>query len=224
MEATLGTRSEPVAKPPKLETLETLRLSPGYSALGPPYIELRDPSQLPDPYPIAFNPDVAALIGLDPAEAARPEFLKLSAGNARFGAVESFAAVYAGHQFGSFVPQLGDGRAITLAEVETSSGDRFEWQIKGGGSTSYSRFGDGRAVLRSTIREYLCSEAMAALGIPTTRALAIRDGRRAHPHRAEHGALRHLRVFPLSRRICSGQNDRRLHDRSLLSAPANDRR
>jgi uncharacterized protein YdiU (UPF0061 family) len=173
MEATLGTRSEPVAKPPKLETLETLRLSPGYSALGPPYIELRDPSQLPDPYPIAFNPDVAALIGLDPAEAARPEFLKLSAGNARFGAVESFAAVYAGHQFGSFVPQLGDGRAITLAEVETSSGDRFEWQVKGGGSTSYSRFGDGRAVLRSTIREYLCSEAMAALGIPTTRALAI---------------------------------------------------
>jgi uncharacterized protein YdiU (UPF0061 family) len=154
-------------------TLEELDLGPGYSSLGAPFVEFRDPTALPDPYPIAFNPDVAALIGLDPAEAARPEFLRLSAGNARFGAVRSFAAVYAGHQFGSFVPQLGDGRAITLAELETPAGERFEWQVKGAGPTAYSRFGDGRAVLRSTIREYLCSEAMAALGIPTTRALAI---------------------------------------------------
>jgi uncharacterized protein YdiU (UPF0061 family) len=154
-------------------TLETLDLSPGYGALGAPFVELRDPAPLPDPYSIAFNPDVAELIGLDPAEGARPEFLKLASGNARFAAVPSYAAVYAGHQFGSFVPQLGDGRAITLGEVRSASGERFEWQIKGGGPTAFSRFGDGRAVLRSTIREYLCSEAMAALGIPTTRALAI---------------------------------------------------
>jgi serine/tyrosine/threonine adenylyltransferase len=154
-------------------TLETLDLSPGYAALGSRYVELRDPEALPDPYPIAFNPDVAALIGLDAPEGARPEFLKLAAGSARFGAVASYAAVYAGHQFGHFVPQLGDGRAITLAEVATPGGERFEWQIKGGGPTKFSRFADGRAVLRSTIREYLCSEAMAALGIPTTRALAI---------------------------------------------------
>jgi uncharacterized protein YdiU (UPF0061 family) len=154
-------------------TLETLDLSPGYSTLGERFVELRDPTPLPDPYRIAFNSDVAALIGLDPGEATRPEFLRLSAGNARFGQVRSFAAIYAGHQFGTFVSQLGDGRAITLGEIRTPGGERFEWQVKGGGSTAFSRFGDGRAVLRSTIREYLCSEAMAALGIPTTRALAI---------------------------------------------------
>ena len=162
-----------IASPAREATLENLNLGPGYSSLGAPFVELRDPTALPEPYPIAFNPDVAALIGLDPSEAGRPEFLRLCAGNARFGAVRSFAAVYAGHQFGSFVPQLGDGRAITLAELETPAGERFEWQVKGAGPTAYSRFGDGRAVLRSTIREYLCSEAMAALGIPTTRALAI---------------------------------------------------
>jgi uncharacterized protein YdiU (UPF0061 family) len=154
-------------------SLETLDLSPGYASLGERFVELRDPTPLPAPYPVAFNPDVAALIGLDPEQGSRPEFLRLAAGNARFGAVQSFAAIYAGHQFGTFVPQLGDGRAITLGEVRTPGGQRFEWQIKGGGPTAFSRFGDGRAVLRSTIREYLCSEAMAALGIPTTRALAI---------------------------------------------------
>jgi uncharacterized protein YdiU (UPF0061 family) len=156
-----------------LGSLERLRLSDGYAALGPTFVERLDPTPLPEPYLIAYNEDVGALLGLDPAQAKRPEFLRLAAGCARFGAVEPFAAVYAGHQFGSFVSQLGDGRAITLGEVETADGSPLEWQIKGGGPTAFSRFGDGRAVLRSTIREYLCSEAMAGLGIPTTRALAI---------------------------------------------------
>jgi uncharacterized protein YdiU (UPF0061 family) len=154
-------------------TIEMLRLSDGYAALGESFVERRDPTPLPEPYLIAFNAAVAELIGLRPDQAERAEFLRLAAGCARFGAVAPFAAVYAGHQFGSFVPQLGDGRAITLGELTTADGRRFEWQIKGGGPTAFSRFGDGRAVLRSTIREYLCSEAMAALGIPTTRALAI---------------------------------------------------
>jgi len=154
-------------------TLEMLALGEGYSALGDEYVERREPTPLPDPYLVAFNPDVAALIGLDEAQDVRPEFVRLAAGCSRFASVRPFAAVYAGHQFGSFVPQLGDGRAITLGEVHTSGGERYEWQVKGAGQTAYSRFGDGRAVLRSTIREYLCSEAMAGLGIPTTRALAI---------------------------------------------------
>jgi len=154
-------------------TLETLAVGRGYSTLGDEYVEQREPTPLPEPYLIAFNPDVAALVGLDAAQGARPEFLRLAAGCSRFGSVAPFAAVYAGHQFGSFVPQLGDGRAITLGEVRTPSGERYEWQVKGAGQTAYSRFGDGRAVLRSTIREYLCSEAMAGLNIPTTRALAI---------------------------------------------------
>ena len=153
--------------------LERLTLTEGYARLGEAFVERRDPTPLPDPYLVAFNPDVAALIELREDQGARPEFLRVAAGSARFGHVEPFAAVYAGHQFGSYNPRLGDGRAITLGEIRTPSGDHFEWQVKGAGMTAFSRFGDGRAVLRSTIREYLCSEAMAALGIPTTRALSI---------------------------------------------------
>ena len=153
-------------------TLESLKLSEGYAGLGERFVERRDPTPLGDPHLVAFNPDAAALLDLDGSQGERPEFLRLAAGCARFAGVEPFAAVYAGHQFGTFVPQLGDGRAITLAEVAGRLGP-FEWQVKGAGQTAFSRFGDGRAVLRSTIREYLCSEAMAALDIPTTRALAI---------------------------------------------------
>lgn len=158
---------------PAAASLERLDLRPGYAALGSTFVERLEPTPLPEPTLVAFNFDVAALIGLGDEEAARPEFLRLAAGNARFSNVEPFAAVYAGHQFGHFVPQLGDGRAITLGELTTPAGVPFEWQLKGAGPTAFSRFGDGRAVLRSTIREYVCSEAMAALGIPTTRALAI---------------------------------------------------
>jgi uncharacterized protein YdiU (UPF0061 family) len=156
-----------------LATLETLQLSDGYAALGERFVERRDPTPLPDPYLIAVNADVARLLEIGPEQLERPEFLRVAAGSARFGPVRPFAAVYAGHQFGTFVPQLGDGRAITLGELRTAGGASFEWQVKGAGPTAFSRFGDGRAVLRSTIREYLASEAMAALGIPTTRALAI---------------------------------------------------
>ena len=153
-------------------TLESLTLSEGYAALGERFVERRDPTPLDEPHLVAFNPDVAALLGLDAEQGQRPEFLRLAAGCARFTGVAPFAAVYAGHQFGTFVSQLGDGRAIALGEVAAPAG-ALEWQVKGAGQTAFSRFGDGRAVLRSTIREYLCSEAMAALGIPTTRALAI---------------------------------------------------
>jgi uncharacterized protein YdiU (UPF0061 family) len=153
--------------------LDELPVAPGLSKLGERFVEFRDPTPLPDPQLVAFNPDVAALLELDPAVADDPMFVKLAAGNARFSGVQSYAAIYAGHQFGSFVPQLGDGRAITLGEIVTSSGARYEWQVKGAGMTAFSRFGDGRAVLRSTIREYLGSEALHHLGIPTTRALAI---------------------------------------------------
>lgn len=154
-------------------TLETMSVSPGYAGLGDVFVQRTPPTPLPSPYLIAFNPDVAAIVGIASAEATRPEFVRLAAGCAHFGEVEPYAAVYAGHQFGTYAGQLGDGRAITLGEIATATGDVFEWQVKGAGLTPFSRFGDGRAVLRSTIREYLCSEAMAALGIPTTRALAI---------------------------------------------------
>ncbi len=153
--------------------LEDLPVGDGYAALGERFVERRLPTPLPEPFLVAFNPDVAALLGLDADEAERREFLSLAAGGACFRGVEPFAAVYAGHQFGYYVSRLGDGRAIALGEVEDADGERFEWQLKGAGRTAFARFADGRAVLRSTIREYLCSEAMHHLGIPTTRALAI---------------------------------------------------
>jgi uncharacterized protein YdiU (UPF0061 family) len=101
-----------------------------------------------------------------------PEALQVFSGNALWPGMQTLASVYSGHQFGVWAGQLGDGRALWLGELETPHGPR-ELQLKGGGRTPYSRMGDGRAVLRSTVREFLCSEAMAGLGVPTTRALCM---------------------------------------------------
>lgn len=142
---------------------------PGFATLPSEFWESRKPTPLSDPYLVAISADAAQLVCLDAQEAERdPEFLAMAAGKELPPSARPIATVYAGHQFGSYVPQLGDGRAILLGEV-----DGYEWQLKGAGVTAYSRWADGRAVLRSTIREFLCSEAMDALGIPTTRALCI---------------------------------------------------
>lgn len=125
------------------------------------------------PYLVSFNADAAALIDLDPNEAARPEFVDYFSGNRPLPGSEPIAMLYSGHQFGQYVPRLGDGRAILLGEVVNEAGDKWDLHLKGAGQTPYSRDGDGRAVLRSTIREYLCGEAMHGLGIPTTRGLCI---------------------------------------------------
>ena len=152
--------------------LEELRFDNRYGRLPPDFYTRLSPTPLPEPYLVAFNPAAADLIGLARAEAARPEFNEIFCGNRLLPGFDPLAAVYAGHQFGMFVPQLGDGRAILLGEATGAQG-RWDVQLKGAGRTPYSRMGDGRAVLRSSIREYLASEAMHALGIPTTRALAI---------------------------------------------------
>ena len=131
------------------------------------------PTEVPSPYLVAFNEDAAQLIDLAPEEAQRPEFVEYFAGNKLLPGSEPIAMRYSGHQFGTYVPQLGDGRAILLGEVRNSRGEKWDLHLKGAGRTAFSRFGDGRAVLRSSIREYLCSEAMHGLGIPTTRALCI---------------------------------------------------
>lgn len=122
---------------------------------------------------VSFNPDAAQLIDLSVAESQREEFAQCFAGNRRLPGSEPLAMLYAGHQFGHYVHQLGDGRAILLGEVKNRRGEVWDLQLKGAGPTPYSRNGDGRAVLRSSIREYLCSEAMHGLGIPTTRALCV---------------------------------------------------
>ncbi|HEY2836076.1 MAG TPA: YdiU family protein [Rhizomicrobium sp.] len=122
---------------------------------------------------IHVNPEAAALIGLDPAFLRDPAFVEIFSGHRPFPGGEPLAMVYSGHQFGGWAGQLGDGRALLIAQVRNTKGELWDVQLKGAGLTPYSRFGDGRAVMRSTIREYLGSEAIAALNIPTSRALCI---------------------------------------------------
>jgi serine/tyrosine/threonine adenylyltransferase len=143
-----------------------------YARLHPAFYEVVDPTPLPDPYLVAFNPDAGALLGLDPAAATDPELPLYLSGAKRIPGSEPIAQAYAGHQFGVWVPQLGDGRAFLLGQVR-HAGATWDLHLKGGGKTRFSRFGDGRAVLRSVIREYLASEALHGLGIPTSRALSI---------------------------------------------------
>ena len=127
---------------------------------------------LPDPHWVAVNPHLATELGW-PADWQQTEgLLDALCGNQPWGAHPALASVYSGHQFGVWAGQLGDGRALWLGELDTALGPQ-EFQLKGAGKTPYSRMGDGRAVLRSSIREFLCSEAMHGLGIPTTRALAL---------------------------------------------------
>jgi uncharacterized protein YdiU (UPF0061 family) len=162
--------------PPRGKALEELRFANSYASLGEAFGERRSPLGIPQPRLVAFSPDAAALIDLRPGEESRPEFLALASGNGTLDGMEPVAAIYGGHQFGVWAGQLGDGRAILLAEVATDTGEPWELQIKGAGRTAFSRFADGRAVERSTIREFLCSEAMHHLGVPTTRALAMASG------------------------------------------------
>ncbi len=144
-----------------------------YARLPERFFALTPPTPVPEPRLVRLNPALAEELGLDPAWLSGPEGLAMLSGNAITEGSTPIATAYAGHQFGSFVPQLGDGRAILLGEVIDRSGRRRDIQLKGAGRTRYSRGGDGRAALGPVMREYIVSEAMAALGIPTTRALAF---------------------------------------------------
>jgi hypothetical protein len=152
--------------------LRHLPFDNSYARLGEPFGRRVEPTPLLNPRAVAWNPDAAELLGIDPGEAERPFWVEAFSGNAPLPGAEPLAMLYAGHQFGAWVPQLGDGRAILLGEVRAPSG-KWDLHLKGGGPTPFSRGFDGRAVLRSTIREYLGSEAMHGLGIPTSRALCI---------------------------------------------------
>jgi uncharacterized protein YdiU (UPF0061 family) len=131
-----------------------------------------DPMPVAAPRLVRLNADLAANLRLDPEELASPEGVEVLAGNRVPEGATPIALAYAGHQFGHFVPQLGDGRAILLGEIVGRDGLRRDIQLKGSGRTPFSRGADGRAALGPVLREYLISEAMAALGVPTTRALA----------------------------------------------------
>jgi serine/tyrosine/threonine adenylyltransferase len=156
-----------------------------------------EPTKVAAPRLISWSPECAALLDLDAGDVQSPDFAEVFGGNRTLPGMQPYAAVYGGHQFGQWAGQLGDGRAITLGEIVNRKGERWELQLKGAGPTPYSRTADGRAVLRSSIREFLCSEAMHHLGVPTTRALClvgtgeavIRDMFYDGRPRAEQGAI-----------------------------------
>jgi hypothetical protein len=156
-----------------MRPLAGLAFQNSYARLHPDFYQAVEPTPLPDPRLVAFNPDGAALIDLDPAEAGHPDAARFLSGSLSIPGAGPIAQAYAGHQFGVWVPQLGDGRAFLLGEAQNSRGESWDLHLKGGGQTRWSRFGDGRSVLRSAVREYLACEALHALDIPTTRALSI---------------------------------------------------
>jgi len=132
-----------------------------------------EPTPTAEPKLIAHSPEVADLLGLDADTVASDRFARVFSGNEVVDGMAAYAMNYGGHQFGNWAGQLGDGRAIALGEIATPDGGHQVLQLKGAGPTPYSRSADGRAVLRSSIREFLCSEAMHHLGVPTTRALSL---------------------------------------------------
>ncbi|APA86930.1 YdiU family protein [Paraburkholderia sprentiae WSM5005] len=149
--------------------------SNAFARLGGSFLTRLPAAPLAAPYLVGFSAETAARLGMPEGIERDPGFVELFCGNAtRDWPADAlpYASVYSGHQFGVWAGQLGDGRALGLGELE-HDGERLELQLKGAGRTPYSRMGDGRAVLRSSIREYLCSEAMHHLGIPTTRALCV---------------------------------------------------
>src|SRR6059058_1280958 len=143
-----------------------------YAALPASFFARVAPTPVTSPRLIKLNRPLALRLGLDPDRLASPEGVEILAGKRVPEGADPIAMAYAGHQFGHFVPQLGDGRAILLGEVIDADGVRRDIQLKGSGPTPFSRRGDGRAALGPVLREYVVSEAMAALGIPTTRSLA----------------------------------------------------
>jgi uncharacterized protein YdiU (UPF0061 family) len=160
-----------------------------YARLPDAFFAPVDPTPVEAPRLIAFNRALAEDLGLD-AEALARHGAAYFSGNAPLPGALPLAMAYAGHQFGQFVPQLGDGRAILLGEVIDRSGQRRDIQLKGAGQTPYSRRGDGRAALGPVLREYIVSEAMHALGIPTTRALAaVASGQPVYRDRVLPGAI-----------------------------------
>jgi len=143
-----------------------------FASLPDGFFARLDPPPVSEPVLLAFNSELADELGLETSHLSRDELALVFSGNAVPLGAEPLAAAYAGHQFGNFVPQLGDGRAILLGEVRDRAGRLRDLQLKGSGPTPFSRRGDGRSALGPVLREYLISEAMHRLGVPTTRALA----------------------------------------------------
>ena len=173
---------EPVSLMSDLQTAtDAFRFDNSYARLPARFYARLAPTPVAAPELVLLNVPLARELGLDPERLASAEFIAVLAGNAVAPGSEPLAQAYAGHQFGGFSPQLGDGRAILLGEVIDRNGQRRDIQLKGSGPTPFSRRGDGRAALGPVLREYIISEAFAALGLPTTRSLAaVTTGERVY--------------------------------------------
>jgi len=185
-----------------------------YARLPERFYRRLNPIPVLEPRLIKLNVALANQLGLDPDALATPDGFAILAGNRVAEGSEPLAIAYAGHQFGQFVPQLGDGRANLLGEVMGRDGVRYDIQLKGSGQTPFSRRGDGRAALGPVLREYIVSEAMAALGVPTTRALAaVTTGERVFREAVLPGAVltriaaSHLRVGTFQYFAAQGDTD-----------------
>lgn len=168
----------------------------------------------PDPRLVVVNRELAVELGVDPESLASPEGVAMLAGNRVPAGAEPAALAYAGHQFGSYSPRLGDGRALLLGEIVTPDGRRLDLHLKGSGRTPFARGGDGLAALGPMLREYVIAEAMHALGVPTTRALAVvSTGRAVHREGPQPGAVlariaaSHIRVGTFQFAAATGDPD-----------------
>lgn len=156
-----------------MKALDDLTFDNRFARLGDGFSTHVLPEPIDAPRLVVASSAAMALLDLDPAVAQTPVFAELFGGHKLWAEAEPRAMVYSGHQFGSYNPQLGDGRGLLLGEVYNAAGEHWDLHLKGAGQTPYSRMGDGRAVLRSSIREFLASEALHALGIPSSRALCV---------------------------------------------------
>ena len=156
-----------------MTTLNQLKFRNSFSQLPEAFYTRQSANPLTNPRLVCISQPAADLIELDTSCTSLNQLCEITSGNDTCPSFAPLAMVYSGHQFGSYNPQLGDGRGLLLGEVQTAQQEKWDLYLKGSGTTPYSRFGDGRAVLRSCIREFLCSEAMHHLGIPTTRALCV---------------------------------------------------
>ena len=151
-----------------------MKFSNSYGSLGEGFYERIRPAPVRDPKLFLWNASLAEQLKIpDELKQDSAALAEVFSGNRLLPGSDPIATAYAGHQFGNFVPQLGDGRAHLLGEVLDQSGKRWDIQLKGSGRTSFSRGGDGRCAIGPAVREFIMSEAMNALGVPTTRCLAV---------------------------------------------------
>ena len=178
-----------------MTTLESLHFNNVFRRLPPAFYTPMACSPLPDTRLLHINASVARLLGLDSSELQRSDLAAIVSGAQVWPGTEPLAMVYAGHQFGQYNPDLGDGRGLLLGQINTPSG-LWDLHLKGSGRTPYSRMGDGRAVLRSSLREYLASQAMHGLGIPTSLALCLLGSPATVQRERREPAAQILRIAP----------------------------